>query len=283
MVRNDVLARMANVAKSEAVLRDALRALHGAGVDVMPLKGVLLRRVAYDDPAARTVGDVDLLVRGRDVRRAHEALVAAGFSVIFLEAGERERCFRHPRHGMLVDLHWQLFYEDYFEFDAEGLFARASLDATGFPTPVWRMSDRDLYAHVLAHAGFASWVVDNPRYDDIPRVAARLRLDPEALAAHLAAHGMTRFARYALRAVIRATADPHSRAVLAALPKDPLGDALALATLAAMPRLRAHPYLAYAPRRMLYRSAEAAVDNALILAGRGARWLSRRGKRSAAP
>lgn len=283
MVRNDVLARMANVAKSEAVLRDALRALRHADVEVMPLKGVLLRRVAYDDPAERSVGDVDLLVRGRDVRRAHDALVAAGFGVIFLEAGERERCFKHPRHGMLVDLHWQLFYEDYFDFDAEGLFARASLDSVNFPVPVRRMSDLDLYAHVLAHAGFASWVVDAPRCEDIPRLAARLRLAPEAIAAHLAAHRMDRFARYALRYVIRATGDAHSRAVLAALPRDPVGDALAAATLAVMPRIRKRPYLAYAPRRMLYRSTEAAVDNALILAGRGARWLSRQWKKASAP
>jgi hypothetical protein len=260
------------------VLRDALRALHAAGVAVMPLKGVLLRRLVYDDFAERPVGDVDLLVRGRDVRRAHEALVGAGFAAVFLETAERERCFRHPRHGMLVDLHWQLFYEDYFDLDAEGLFARATLLREGFACPVWRMSDADLYAHVLAHLGFSAWVSEAPRGADVPRITARLKLDPAALAAHLTARRMDRFARYALRYLIRATGDAHARAVLAALPRDPLGDALGAAVLAVMPRLRERPYLAYAPRRMLYRSGEMAVENALILAGRGARWLSRKVK-----
>lgn len=276
MNRREQIARVAHHAATEAALRDALFALRDAGVEVMPLKGVLLRRVAYDDPVERTVGDIDLLVRGRDVRAAHDALAGAGFAPMFLEFGERQRCFRHPRHKVLIDLHWQLFYQDYFDLDAEGLFARSTRDARGFATPVARMSPLDLYAHVLVHAGFASWSVESPRLDDIPRVAERLAIDPAAAAAHLRAHGMDGFARYALRLVLRAPAQAHAARVLAALGEDRRADLVARAALAVMPRLRGRPYLAYAPRRMLYRSGEEVVANAAILAARAARWVGRR-------
>jgi hypothetical protein len=276
MSRRDLFARLANHAASEAVLRDALRALHTTDVEVMPLKGVLLRRLVYDDPAERPVGDVDLLVRGRDVRRAHEALDAAGFEPIFLEPMERERSFRHRRLGLLVDLHWQLFYDDYFDFDAEGLFARASWDATAFSTPVWRMSPLDLYAHVLVHAGFTAWVQPAPRLYDIARVADRLRIDPVAAADHLRAFGMSAFARYALRLAAREGDPAHPRAVLAALGHDAVRDLAARAVLAAVPLLRDRPYLAYAPRRMLFRSGEEVAANAAEIAVRGARWARRR-------
>lgn len=276
MSRRDLFARLANHAASEAVLRDALIALRGVGVEVMPLKGVLLRRLVYDDPAERPVGDVDLLVRGRDVRRAHEALDAAGFEPIFLEPMERERSFRHRRLGLLVDLHWQLFYEDYFDFDAEGLFARARWDESSFPTAVWRMSPLDLYAHVLVHAGFTAWVQPAPRLYDVARIAERLRIDPAAAAAHLRACGMSPFARYALRLAAREGDAAHPRAVLAALGADPVRDLAARAVLAAVPLLRDRPYLAYAPRRMLFRSGEEVAANAAEIAVRGARWARRR-------
>lgn len=276
MTRRDLLARLANHAASEAVLRDALRALRAADVEVMPLKGVLLRRLVYDDPAERPVGDVDLLVRGRDVRRAHEALAAAGFEPIFLEPMERERSFRHRRLGLLVDLHWQLFYDDYFDFDAEGLFARARWDETAFSTPVWRMSPLDLYAHVLVHAGFTAWVQPAPRLYDVARVADRLGIDPAAAAAHLRACGMGAFARYALRLAARDGEAPHAEAVLTALGPDAVRDLAARAVLAAVPLLRDRPYLAYAPRRMLFRSGEEVAANAAEIAVRGARWALRR-------
>lgn len=276
MTRRDLFARLANHAASEAVLRDALRALQGAGVEVMPLKGVLLRRLVYDDPTERPVGDVDLLVRGRDVRRAHEALDAAGFEAIFLEPMERERSFRHRRLGLLVDLHWQLFYDDYFDFDAEGLFARARWDETAFTTPVWRMAPLDLYAHVLVHAGFTAWVQPAPRLHDIARVADRLRIDPTEAAAHLRACGMSAFARYALRLAASAGDRAHPEAVLAALGPSVARDLAARAVLAAVPWLRDRPYLAYAPRRMLFRSGEEVAANTAELAVRGARWARRR-------
>ncbi|MFO0624698.1 MAG: nucleotidyltransferase family protein [Polyangiales bacterium] len=275
MSRRDLFARLANHAASEAVLRDALYALRDAGVEVMPLKGVLLRRLVYDDPAERPVGDVDLLVRGRDVRRAHEALDAAGFEPIFLEPMERERSFRHRRLGLLVDLHWQLFYDDYFDFDAEGLFARATWDEAGFVAPVWRMAPLDLYAHVLVHAGFTAWVQPVPRLYDIARIVARLHIDPVEAARHLTRCGMGAFARYALRLAAREGDGAHAGEVLAALGEDPLRDLAARAVLASVPWLRARPYLAYAPRRMLYRSGEEVAANAAELAVRGGRWARR--------
>src|SRR5262249_31738519 len=57
-----------------------LRGLVEAGLDPIVLKGPALGNLIYPDPALRTFGDLDLMVRERDVPATHRALLAQGFA-----------------------------------------------------------------------------------------------------------------------------------------------------------------------------------------------------------
>ena len=73
------------------------------GIDALVIKGPALAARAYADSATRSYGDLDLLVRQRDIRRATELMCAAGFApavpLTAIDAGKmrRELDWR-PRH-----------------------------------------------------------------------------------------------------------------------------------------------------------------------------------------
>ncbi len=60
--------------------RRAIEALHGAGLEVLALKGGALLSSAYRDIGARPMSDLDLAVRAERIEVAVEALEAAGFA-----------------------------------------------------------------------------------------------------------------------------------------------------------------------------------------------------------
>jgi len=109
-------------------LRDGLRqeqealamiqSMSAAGVEVMLLKGADLRLRLYDDPAARPMTDLDILVSPDQVDRAQGVLKSEGFRLqsqcVDPLPGWRIR-FRNELHfdpppgwPLLIDLHWQL-------------------------------------------------------------------------------------------------------------------------------------------------------------------------------
>jgi hypothetical protein len=108
-------ATAANNVLIYAELIHALRALDGAGVPVIVLKGAALAETIYPSIADRAMGDADLLVRPEDRDRARITLEAAGHRF----APEARQSFSpfdteftgemaFYRHGILIELHWQL-------------------------------------------------------------------------------------------------------------------------------------------------------------------------------
>jgi hypothetical protein len=69
---------MASTVLLESTLLDALDAMSAAGVEARVLKGSAVAHLDYPDPALRSFGDVDLLVRSDDVDTAVTALTEAG-------------------------------------------------------------------------------------------------------------------------------------------------------------------------------------------------------------
>ena len=63
----------------QAVQTQALGWIAEAGIDCVVLKGFAAAFLYYPEPAARLIGDLDLLVRRRDLPRLIEALTAHGF------------------------------------------------------------------------------------------------------------------------------------------------------------------------------------------------------------
>lgn len=80
-------------------------------IAALVVKGPVLAMQAYGDPAMRSYGDLDLLVRQRDIRRATELMLAAGYqaavSTTAIDSGKipGQYLFSKPEAKLLVELH----------------------------------------------------------------------------------------------------------------------------------------------------------------------------------
>lgn len=84
------------------------------GIAVLVVKGPVLAVQAYEDPTMRYYGDLDLLIRQRDVRGATESLTASGYQATVplsaIDAGKipGQYLFFKPESKVLVELHNEL-------------------------------------------------------------------------------------------------------------------------------------------------------------------------------
>ena len=112
-------------------------------IPLLVVKGPVLALQAYGDPAMRSYGDLDLLVRQRDIRRATEAMLASGYQAAVplsaIDAGKipGQYLFTKPDSKLLIELHND-FTLRYFprRFPIEDFFAhqiRVRLDAHEVP------------------------------------------------------------------------------------------------------------------------------------------------------
>jgi hypothetical protein len=81
------------------------------GIGAVAIKGPVLAVQAYGDPAMRSYGDLDLLVRQRDIRRATELMSTTGFApavpLSAIDAGKipGQYLFSKPDSKLIVELH----------------------------------------------------------------------------------------------------------------------------------------------------------------------------------
>jgi hypothetical protein len=81
------------------------------GIEVLVVKGPVLAVQAYGDPAMRSYGDLDMLVRQRDIFRATELMIKAGYKeavpLSAITAGKipGQYLFRQLEARLLVELH----------------------------------------------------------------------------------------------------------------------------------------------------------------------------------
>lgn len=116
----------------ELISLAVLASLEQAGIRALGLKGSILARQLYDDPGARTVGDIDILVAAADLDHAVETVTRMGWR----HERQRSRAARLPilhetlsRHGLpQVELHWRVHWY-------EARFAADALDRAQRPAP----------------------------------------------------------------------------------------------------------------------------------------------------
>jgi hypothetical protein len=114
-----------------AELLALLEKFKNAGIELLAIKGPTLSVQAYGDAGMRQFGDLDLLVRDRDIYLASEIMIAAGYaedvSLAAIKAGKipGEYVFHRRQNRMLVELHTEHTLR-YFPrtVDIEGLFRR---------------------------------------------------------------------------------------------------------------------------------------------------------------
>ena len=113
-------------------LLELLSAFEKQGIPAIPFKGPTLAALAYDNVALRQFDDLDILVRKRDVPKAKELLVSAGYRPAYRlndkqEAALLQHNSEHPftreDDGSVVDLHWEIVERRYsFALDTERLW-----------------------------------------------------------------------------------------------------------------------------------------------------------------
>lgn len=181
------------------VLAQVLKALAGAGLPVMPLKGPLLSLQLYGDPTLRQARDLDLMLPQEALAQGQRILLEAGWSMSdpdfpltprqwqACRLHEHHVCLRHGRSGVQLELHWRN------QDDAPGETLarwRRSLAATwqGLPHRAMEPLDQLLFlcCHGARHEWMrAKWLGDLARLraqdqQDWPAALARARASGEA-------------------------------------------------------------------------------------------------------
>jgi Uncharacterised nucleotidyltransferase/Transglutaminase-like superfamily len=99
-------------------------------IDLRIFKGIPLAITAFQDPALRDAGDIDLLVAERDIFRAGEILRVQGYVRLDPQARLTRRRLRsyaahqkdfsygHPLSDLIIDLHWRLFRNPFLPANA---------------------------------------------------------------------------------------------------------------------------------------------------------------------
>lgn len=139
-------ARLRNLYLSGELLK-LLGLLERNGVPALPYKGPVVAAAAYGDLSLREFGDLDVLIRRRDVPRAKEALATLGYRPQPpLAAAQEAALLRFERQyplaredGTVVELHWTVAPAAYsFVLDSEEMWGRI------VPAPVGGGSVRTL-------------------------------------------------------------------------------------------------------------------------------------------
>ncbi|HVH72272.1 MAG TPA: nucleotidyltransferase family protein [Candidatus Dormibacteraeota bacterium] len=160
------------------------------GISALVIKGPVLASVAYGDPSLRSYGDIDLLVRQDDIRRATELLMASGYqatvSLDSIDSGKipGQYLFSKRDSKLLVELHNNLTLR-YFPrpLPIEELFSRqirVRLDAHEVPAP----SLEDHLAIVCVHGAKHFWERLSSITDVAGLVSRQTSIDWERAEAH---------------------------------------------------------------------------------------------------
>jgi len=148
----------------------------------------------------RDLVDIDLLVLSSDVEALTLVLHALGFeATVSSTAG---RTFASNSWPLSIDVHQHLFPHGMFRMPTDAVFSRAEMDASLFAGRVARMSDGDLFAHLIGHfvKGRGAFRQDTSLNDIrwLLREGLYRLEDADTLGNHLRALGLQRAAGYVL-------------------------------------------------------------------------------------
>ena len=111
-----------------------LAILEREGIEVVPFKGPVLAELLFQNIALRQFGDLDILIKPRDVKRAKQLLLDDGYEPEFVLTGRIEAeyirsehafQFQKPGSGFVIELHWRFGARDQvFPVDPKDIWTR---------------------------------------------------------------------------------------------------------------------------------------------------------------
>ncbi|MBN1422597.1 MAG: nucleotidyltransferase family protein [Planctomycetes bacterium] len=209
--------------------RKMLRALERGGVRGALLKGIAFSHTLYPTDATRTLGDLDLLVRPRDVDRARAIIEGLGYRLATAPYDERyyrERHFHFRLVGrcgggtLTIELHWSLTPPLHFALLPTGEIMDRLAPMRIEGDEAWTLCPEDHLFHLCLQ-------VDRFRLRLFRHVDAHLLIartpgfDWDAFVARARRRGLRRTAASFLRELALLYGTPIPEAVLRALPPDP--------------------------------------------------------------
>lgn len=163
----------------ERTLLVVTEALESAGVDPVVLKGPAFAHTFYPDPSQRPFGDLDLLVRTRDWRRACAVLAELGYERAQPEPREGfderfgKAATHRNRRGVAVDLHRTLVVGPFGQWiRPDELFDHLvplELAGRGFR----RLDAPTSFVHACLHASLGQWPMELLAVRDVAQIAGR--------------------------------------------------------------------------------------------------------------
>ena len=173
-------------------------ALDRDNIEYVVLKGAATREEVYADPALRTTGDIDVLVREADRQAACRQLAGMGFNepnVAPLSTHE----ITLSRGQVDIDLHWDILRPGRTrEPLVDALISRRVRGPKA-----WRLDDADTVFLMLVHPAFAKYVCSRNmglnRVVDFLQFVQRRTVDWDAVANRLSASGLLTAAWCTLR------------------------------------------------------------------------------------
>jgi hypothetical protein len=163
LLRDRYRAQVLSSMKMAVELFRVIDRLAAAGIEILVMKGPVLAAQAYPDPAVRTFGDLDLLVRQRDIQTSTQVMIAAGYqaeiNVAKLAAGKTpgQFLFRHPDSQMIVEMHNEKTLR-YFPrpLPIEKVFSRR-INVTVYDRQIPTLSVEDALVLICIHGAKHFW------------------------------------------------------------------------------------------------------------------------------
>ncbi len=229
-------------------LAEILAAFARARIDVIPLKGSWLSETVYDDPAQRSMSDLDVLVRECDLDACHALLLSLGYRCerdVRHNDYFKDQTYIHPVYPFPVEAHWRLSAPLASPVPATDIAAlwQRSAPSTLLACPVRALSVEDQVLHLTQHILLHDFAMPLRGYLDIALLVrhAGCQADGTALSAVAASGGLGRCVGFVLAFVADLFAAPPPSALAACVrPADPEKHAAVLTILAHLPAADEH-------------------------------------------
>ena len=144
--------------KMATALEQVLVALDSAGVQAMPVKGLVVAEQLYGDLAVRGAADLDVLVHPDDLPAGRKVLVGLGyrqrpeptFTALVHEFHDPPWYVGDGPDQVRLELHWNLWADRFFRSDIDGLWSRSGPGSL-LGRPARLLTLEDTLLHLAIH------------------------------------------------------------------------------------------------------------------------------------